>query len=199
MLLDLILCLAQRVDECCKDAGGGPDAGAVDRFPPSTARRRDAVASVTLRSLDTRSGIDGRTNAIRIRFSKPFAQDAHAPTTAGARRCGLPAAQRARLPEQLLQGIRYVPGALAIESPDTLRFDLLTGSPYSRGPQRGWQKGRYRLLVCGTQDAPSGRPALTDLSGVALDGEPVRPRTARSREDGRYRCRDDISILPYVY
>ena len=116
--------------------------------------------------------------------SRNPAQDAHAPTTPGPDDANFQRHNVLVLPEEPLQGIRYAPGALAIEAPDTLRFDLLTGSPYSRGPQRGWQKGRYRLLVCGTQDAPSGRPALTDLSGVALDGEPRAPANGAISGDG---------------
>ena len=185
VLLDLILCLAQRVDECCKDAGAAPlmQVAAVD-FVHRGPDGETVVTSVASPLTPIELPINGNTNAIRVRFTKPFAQDAHAPTTPGSDDANFQRHNVLVLPEEPLQGIRYVPGALAIEAPDTLRFDLLTGSPYSRGPQRGWQKGRYRLLVCGTQDAPSGRPALTDLSGVALDGEPRAPANGAISGDG---------------
>ena len=87
-------------------------------------------------------------------------------------------------PEQALQGMPYVPGTLALEAPDTLRFDLSPDSPYSRGQDLGWQKGRYRIRLCGTDDAASGRRALADVSGVPLDGEPSAPANGGISGDG---------------
>jgi hypothetical protein len=176
VLLDLILCLAQRVDECCKDTEAAEllRVAAVD-FVHRGADGETRVVNVASPLTPTEVPINGNTNAIRVRFTQPFAQDAHAPTTAGTDEQNFQRHNVLVVPEEPLQDLRYVPGKITIEAPDTLRFDLLPGSPYSRGPLRGWQKGRYRLLICGTEDAASGRRALTDVPGVALDGEPSAP------------------------
>ena len=79
-----------------RDAGG-PDAGGSDRFPesrrPGGRSRRGRVAS-PLRTPACRS--TARTNAIRIRFSKPFAQGPQRADDGRCRRGRLRAAQRAR-------------------------------------------------------------------------------------------------------
>ena len=65
-----------------------------------------------------------------------------------------------------------------------LRFDLSIDSPYPRGVELGWQKGRYRILLSGTEDMASGRRALTDLDGLPLDGEPISPANGVMSGDG---------------
>ncbi len=81
VLLDLILCLAQRVDECCKDAGRHPDAGRGDRFPESrqpgwrSRRGRSRVAALArsaCRSTDapTRSASGSANPSPRTRSAR---------------------------------------------------------------------------------------------------------------------------------
>ena len=186
VLLDLILCLAQRIDECCKDTE--PQAllriASIDFLRRDGPNRETRVAAVGSPLTATQVPIKGNTNAIRIRFTKPFAQDAHAPTTADLGEQNFERHNVLVLPERPLQQMRHVPGTLAIEAPDTLRFNLFPDSPYAQGPRLGWQKGRYRLRICGTDDVASGRRALTDLAGVALDGEPASAADGALSGDG---------------
>jgi hypothetical protein len=185
-LLDLILCLAERIDQCCKDT----QPPALLRIASIDFLRRDGpdgetlIARIDSPLATTELPIKANTNAIRIRFTKPFAQDAHKPTTAELGEKNFERHNVLVLPDRPLQGMPYVPGTLMIETPDTVRFDLFPDSPYSRGPKLGWQKGRYRLRICGTDDVASGRRALTDLAGLALDGEPTSPATGALSGDG---------------
>jgi hypothetical protein len=185
-LLDLILCLAAKVDECCND------------HPPATPLqvrsvdfiRRDpaggaeaAVAAVQDPKQDTAVNINGRTNAIRIRFNRAFATDQHAPTTHPLNDPNFSVHNVQVLPDKPLNSLPYVPGSLVVEAPDTVRFDLFNDSPYSRGID-GWQKGRYRIALRGTEDLAQSRQALADTSGQALDGEPIVPAGGVMSGDG---------------
>jgi len=186
VLLDLILCLAERIDACCKQTPAADllRVSAIDFVHRGGPAGESAVASVDSPLAATQVRIGGRTNAIRIRFSKPFAQDAHRPTTAVLGDNNFKRHNVLVVPEQELQGMPFVPGTLTVEGPQVVRFDLHVDSPYSRGPELGWQKGRYRILLCGTEDAASGRRALTDLAGVPLDGEPSAPANSAISGDG---------------
>jgi hypothetical protein len=185
-LLDLILCLAAKVDECCndhppatplhvrsidfirRDPAGGPDA---------------AVAAVQDPKQDTAVDINGRTNAIRIRFNRALATDQHAPTTHPLNDSDFSVHNVQVLPEKPQNALPFVPGSLVVEAPDTVRFDLFNDSPYSRGID-GWQKGRYRIALRGTEDLPQNRQALADTAGKALDGEPIVPAGGVMSGDG---------------
>jgi len=187
VLLDLILCLAQRIDACCEQdtapeellrvaaigfiRRGGPDGEA-------------PVASVASPLSPTQVAIDGNANAVRIRFTKPFAQDERRPSTPGPGDTDFARHNIVITPERVLQGTPYVPGTLTLEAPDIVRFDLFPDSPYSRGRELGWQKGRYRIRLSGTDDAASGRRALADAGGTLLDGEPSEPSNGGISGDG---------------
>jgi hypothetical protein len=145
--------------------------------------REKVVARVASPLTVTEVPIAGNTNAIRIRFTKPYARNDHAPTTPTLGDQQFERHNVLLTPEEPLERLRYVPGTLAFEAPGVVRFDLSPESPYSRGAS-GWQKGRYRLRVCGTDDAPSKRLALTDLGGVPLDGEPAAPAAGAISGDG---------------
>jgi hypothetical protein len=123
---------------------------------------------------DTKVDIDGKTNAIRIRFTRALAGGQHKPTTHAPGDADFTLHNVQVLPESPLGGLPCVPGTLALEHPDTIRFDLSDESPYSRGAD-GWQKGRYRIVLRGDEDLAQHRPALADLDGKPLDGEPVAP------------------------
>ena len=185
MLLDLILCLAERIDECCKDL---PPAEllrvkSIDFLQRTTDTGETLVASVKSPLVATALKLGGKTNAIRLRFNKPFAQNANKPSTPAMNDPDFERHNVLVLPGKVINKIEFVPGTVAIEAPDTLRFDLFIDSPYSRGPL-GWQKGRFRLFVRGTEDVARGRRALTDLAGVPLDGEPSAPANGLISGDG---------------
>jgi hypothetical protein len=175
-LLDLILCLADRLDACCD--GKHPEPVEMLRVRSVEFIARDGggetpVAAVNTPLQDTLVPIGGKTNAIRIRFSGPLAQGQHAPTTHGLNDADFARHNVQILPDDPLDGIPFVPGTLTVEAPDTLRFDL-ERSPYVRNTG-GWQKGRYQIVLCGTADASAGRQALADAAGTALDGEAIAP------------------------
>lgn len=185
-LLDLILCLAAKVDECCNDHPPATplQVRSVDFIRRDPASGADAaVAAVQDPKQDTAVDIDGRTNAIRIRFTRPLATDQHVPTTHPLNDPDFSAHNVQVLPDQPLNALPYVPGSLVIEAPDTVRFDLFVDSPYSRGID-GWQKGRYRIALRGTEDLAQSRQALADTSGQALDGEPIVPAGGVMSGDG---------------
>ncbi|WP_341890350.1 hypothetical protein [Variovorax sp. YR752] len=185
VLLDLILCLAQRIDDCCNETPQSlMRVTAVEFLHRGAAAGEAAVGHVQSALEVTHLPIGARTNAIRITFSRPFDQAQHRPTTAGTGDANFERHNVLVVPVQPLQNQPYVAGTLALESPQVVRFDLADHTVYSRGPQLGWQKGRYRILLAGSDAAASGRRALTDLAGVALDGEPANPMNGSISGDG---------------
>lgn len=184
VLLDLILCLAQRIDACC---GEQPKPSllrvAAIEFLRHEAAGDKSVASVSDPRESTAVPIDGNTNAVRIRFTAAFAQNARTPTTAGANDNDFTRHNVLITPERPLQRVPYVPGSLVIEAADTIRFDLSPESPYSRGTS-GWQKGAYRVRLCGVDDAAAKRLAIVDASGRALDGDPAAASNGAISGDG---------------
>lgn len=186
VMVDMLLCLAQRIDECCSPT-------TVDLMQVASVdflRRggpvdiETVVASVKSPLKATQVAIDGATNTIRVKFSRPFDQGPRQPSTAGIHDTSFERHNVLVLPERPLQGERYVPGSLVIESAQVLRFDLANETVYSRGPGLGWQKGRYRILLAGVDDPTTGRRALADAAGPALDGEPAAPANGVISGDG---------------
>lgn len=181
-LLDLILCLADKIDACCNDHPPPPppppaepmQVRSIDFIRRSAANAETPVASVQSPLQDTAVDINGKTNAIRIRFSKPLATDHRKPTTHGVNDPDFQLHNLQVLAQGPLDQLPYVPGALVVEAPDTVRFDLFRESPYARGAD-GWQKGRYKIFLRGNEDLAHARQALADAAGNALDGEPVAP------------------------
>jgi hypothetical protein len=176
-LLDLILCLAEKIDDCCNKHETPTETmrvRSVDFVSRSGGAPEQPVASMLSPLQDTAVNIDDNPNAIRIRFSKPFAQDQHKPTTHGLNDPDFTRHNVQVVPETPLNNLAYVPGTLTIEGPDTMRFDLLPESPYRR-QEGGWQKGRYFILLRGTENLPANQQALADLNSAALDGEAIAP------------------------
>lgn len=175
-LLDLILCLAEKIEDCCgkKPAKTLLQVRSVDFLNRTPGAAEVLVGSMASPLEITEVDINGQPNAIRIRFSKPLATDQHAPTTHAN---GDPDYQLHNvqiLAADQLDGLPFVPGQLTLEAPDTIRFDLDPESPYRRSGG-GWQKGRYRLFLRGDESLPNQRQALADTDGVALDGEAKAP------------------------
>jgi hypothetical protein len=180
-LLDLILCLADKIDECCGDHTPPPPVPVtpmrlqrVDFLSRVVGGPEALVTSMGNPLVDTMINIGRNMNAIRMSFDQAFAQDQHVPTTHGVNDPDFKRHNIQIVPDDILNGVPFVPGTLTIESASAVRFDLHRESPYFR-PQGGWQKGRYRILLRGTEDLPNGRQALANTSGVAFDGEPIAP------------------------
>lgn len=189
-LLDLILCLAAKIDECC---GGHPpppppppaplQVRSIDFIRRVVGAPETGVAGMQTPLQDTVVAIDGKTNAIRIRFTRALAAGGHAPTTHPLGDPDFTLHNVQVLPGTPLEELPYVPGAVVLEQPDTIRFDLFERSPYSRGAD-GWQKGRYRIFLRGDEDLAQQRPSLAGPEGKPLDGEPVAPTGGVISGDG---------------
>ncbi|MES2938099.1 MAG: hypothetical protein V4864_10475 [Pseudomonadota bacterium] len=194
VLLDLILCLAERVDACCNHAPPPPPV-------PQTLLR---VAGVTFLSR-TRDGaetevaevqspldpvklkIKQHVTAIRVRFTEDFLQIApNLPTT---HTFGDTDADRHNVqvrPSDILGGLDYVPGTLTMEDMRTMRFDLFPDSPYVRTDATGfgWQKGEYTLLLFGDDNALVDLHAIVSTAHIGLDGEAAAPAGGAISGDG---------------
>ncbi len=191
VLLDLILCLAVKIDECCNgheppDPAPAPQPmrlRSVDFLRRNADGAEVVVASMATPLVDTPVPIARNANAIRLRFDHAFAQDQHVPTTHALGDANFERHNVQVLPQEALGDLAYVPGTLAIEAPDTIRFDLFPDSPYARG-SRGWQKGRYRIALRGNENLPAQQQAVADLSGAAFDGEAIAPAGGLISGDG---------------
>lgn len=196
MLLDLILCLAERVEHCCNDKEPPP--------PPPPKDEPMRVASISFLSMGREGDekevakvespldkltvkITQRPNAIRVRFTKDFDGGAGRPTTHGFNDPDFKRHNAMVLPVRALDNLDYVPGDLTFEDARTLRFDLFQDSPYvihDAQDRHGWQKGRYTLRLFGDNDASAGRRAIADTAGLALDGEPQAPNNGAISGNG---------------
>jgi hypothetical protein len=204
-LLDLILCLADKIDDCCGQKhppAPNPAPPAPEPAPPAPEpeplmrvagidflRREDTgaellIASVSDPTSQTPVSIGRNVNAIRIKFTAPFAQDAHIPSTHVHADPDYKRHNVQVLPQSVLDNLEYVPGTLDIEGADSVRFDLFPDSPYVRGNKRGWQKGGYVIYLRGNDATASGQPALVDMAGKALDGEAIAPNPPALSGDG---------------
>ncbi len=178
VLLDLILCLADKIDECCNHKPPVAELMRVKSVEFLGGPNDDQViATVQSPLAETVVPIRKQGKSIRVKFTQPFDQGANKPTTPGLNDANWKRRNFLVLPEggAPAPGFAYVPGSLTIEAPDTLRWDLNPETPfYDRGYQ-GWQKGRLRLSIYGDPDAATGRLPMNNTSGVALDGEPIAP------------------------
>jgi len=179
VLLDLILCLADKIEECCGHGDTPPQPATLMRVRSveflGGANNQDVIAAVeSTETLQVPIGRQG--NAIRIRFTQPFDQAANAPSTPGLNDPDWKRHNVVVLPDGGPRfGLDYAPGSLTVEAPDTLVWQLNKESPFWARQHQGWQKGQLRLVVHGDSDAAAGRHAMTDTAGKALDGEPIMP------------------------
>jgi hypothetical protein len=179
VLLDLILCLADKIEECCDHEGTAPqtlDLLRVKSVEFLGGPRRSVIATVQSPLAQTQVPVDKQGDAIRVRFTKPIDTGAKAPTTPGLNDPNWRRHNVLVLPEPNPRfGLEYVPGKLTIEAPDTLLWELNRESRFWATQLKGWQKGRLRLAIFGDGDAGVARAALADTAGGALDGEPIAP------------------------
>ncbi len=191
VLLDLILCLAAKIDDCC---GGTVTQPPPPPPPPPTPMRVKSVVFLRrgdgeqvvqtvdspLNKVTIKAG--SFVNSIRVAFTAAFEQAAHVPTTAGAQEADYQSHNVLVLLLKPKQGQQaWLPGTLTIEAPDTVRFDLLDLSTPSGAPP--WPAGPYQLYLRGS-DSAANRLGLADTSGQALDGEPTAPAGGAISGDG---------------
>jgi len=202
MLLDMILCLADKIDACCDGHPPAPQPPAPQPPAPEPPApqpptpvgllrvlgiefirrnpnaQEELIATVTSPQDRTDVKINGRTNAIRIRFNRPVEQRAthlHRATTPALGDNNFRRHNVLVLPERPGGALPFVPGTLFWENTQTLRFDLALESLYSRGAD-GWQKGNYVIDLCGTDSTAETRFALLDANTAsALDGDAITP------------------------
>ena len=189
VLFDLILCLMERIDECCNNGHEPPPPPPADLLRVASVDFLDAqhnvIASVANPNAVTSLPINKRGMAIRVRFTVPFDQVAHKPTTPNL---GDPNFKRhnvlivAEKPPNF--GLDFVPGTLVIEDPNTIRWELSRESPYFQPQIGGWQKGVRRMRIFGDDDPAITRLGITDASMVPLDGEPIVPAGGVMSGDG---------------
>jgi hypothetical protein len=184
-LLDLILCLAEKIDACCGQHTPVDlmRVAAVEFLNINSDGVQTSVTTMQTPLQDTTVDITRNPNAIRIRFTKPFAQDQRVPTTHGSNDADFKIHNVQIIPDTPLNGLAYVPGKLTFESADTLRFDLEPQTPYVRSG-RGWQKGRYKIYLRGTEQTANHYQALGDLDHHELDGEASAPANGALSGDG---------------
>ncbi|MBA2674504.1 hypothetical protein [Ramlibacter sp.] len=191
VLLDLILCLAERVDACCNGHTPAPPAPVPPPVPQTLLRvagvtflsrtragAETVVAEVASPLDDTKLKIKQQVNAIRVRFTEDFSQTAPNLPTTHTFGDGDPDRHNVQvLPRDVINNLPYVPGTLTVEDKRTVRFDLFTDSPYARTDAvgTGWQKGAYTLLLFGDDAAAAKRHAITDTGRTRLDGEAIAP------------------------
>jgi hypothetical protein len=190
-LLDMILCLAEKIDECC-----GHDKPKEPQPEPTPLLRvasvdflggpnLDVIASVQSPATITKVPINKQGSAIRVKFTAPFAQDAHKPATPGMNAANWKKFNVLVVPEPASpNGPFFVPGKIVVEGPDTIRFDVVRENPFFDSGYKGWQKGQLRMRIFGDDDTTAGRLAVTDTGGVELDGEPIAPAAGAMSGDG---------------
>jgi hypothetical protein len=187
VLLELILCLAGKIDECCNH-----------KEPPVAELMRvksveflggpnddQVIAAVQSPLGETTVPIRQQGRSIRVKFTQAFDQGANKPETPGLNDANWKRYNFLVTPEGgPAFGLDYVPGSLAIEAPDTLRWDLNPETPFYGRAYKGWQKGRLRLTIYGDPDAAAGRLPMTNTANAALDGEPIAPAGGVMSGDG---------------
>jgi hypothetical protein len=192
VLLDLILCLADKIDECCD---GKPEHPEPEPEPAEPMRVKSVeflggpnheVIAAVQSPLDVVSvPIRKQANSIRVKFTQAFDQGAKAPTTPGPGDSSWKRHNVLVTPESDRQpGHDYVPGSIAFEAPDTLRWDLYPEPPFYSPRYKGWQKGTRRLTIFGDPDPGAHREPVSNTSGIALDGEPIAPGAGVVSGDG---------------
>lgn len=176
-LLELILCLAERVDECCAPPPAQPVQVAGVAF-------LGANNQVLRRLTNPSEAIQLRANwglaAIRVEFTR--AVD-HRSLVAGEPN------QNPGTFSFLVQGSgsdlprNYLPGILTPEDDMATRFSL--------GPGMSFQPGEYRLTLFG--DPSDQRPAVKGMDGLHLDGEPTGFPSGDGSEGGTFAIRFNIT------
>jgi len=173
-LLELILCLADRIEECCRGDGEDPEEpeDPVDPDDPEepevapfhvTAVRWIATGTnQTATELEPRLPlmaevpVTGEVGEIDIEFSRDVDDSTVTPVD-----LDMPRASHSILVLNE-DGNEVVPGTAELIASNIVRFSA----------ERVFLVGRYRLIVAGDPQPDGPRPHLRDVDGNGLDGEP---------------------------
>jgi hypothetical protein len=184
-LLDMIICLALRVEECCSPKptptptptpAPTPEPTPTPTPPPPATFRVKAVEvldekGTVLESLSApAAGLSIVSSALACALRVTFSDNVDIKTvTAGDTR--VPGVSPAAF-SFLVKGGDYAqgvpPGSIALTSSNAVTFTLL------QEPQRGFFPGRYEVTLFGEADVATKRPAIASLKLSALDGEPTQ-------------------------
>jgi hypothetical protein len=202
LLLQLILCLAERVEQCCGPLptptplpmalpmSGGmaplapPGPGPAPTPAPATATFRVTAVEFlsqagrvvkTLESPGVPTGITSRTKvrSIRVTFNQPVDV-----ATATAEQAGGDPALASFLVQREAP-LAMIPGAIQAAGADAIEFIL--ASELGTFP-----KGEYRVTLFGDGDPKKLRPAIGSSAGARLDGEPLAVPSGNGVEGGNF-------------
>jgi DNA-binding beta-propeller fold protein YncE len=175
MLLDFILCLADRVEECC----GGEMAPAPPSQPPepeTTLRIQEITflsgANQVAGSLDSpaepkKFRRDARISAIRVVFNKAIdLASVTVATSAATMDKASFLVQRGPSFRDDFGRSSFVVGKIVADGARAVRF-VVKQSPF--------KPGAYGVVLFGDADPSLGRPAIADPTGARLDGKPSLP------------------------
>jgi hypothetical protein len=174
VLLDLILCLAGKIDECCK----GKQTTDLMQVKSVEFLGADSKPITSVKSPLADTPVPTQTTSIRVTFTQPFDQGANRPTTPGRNDSAWDSYNFQVTPTfDAPSGNKYVPGSLVFKQPDVLIWNIDQKSAFFKG---GWiqirgKSNQYKLSIYGNSDTAAKLVAITDTSGVALDGEPIAP------------------------
>jgi hypothetical protein len=80
----------------------------------------------------------------------------------------------------------FVPGTITPESSAVMRFEI--------AKERGkFGQGDYWVVLFGDEDPANKRPAITDLEGRRLDGEPIGLPSGDGTEGGNFKFKFAIT------
>ena len=170
MLLEFILCLAARLDECC--GGGAPGPAPKPPEPPLPAEepfRIEKIEFLAQNNLVAPLGdlaaphefpADMRISAIRVVFNRPFDPETVTVATSPAD------AKTASFLVRRSEANSIVRGSIVSDGPLAVRF--VTEEPNQ------FRVGEHSVTLFGDPDPAAGRPAIAEKAAgqARLDGEP---------------------------
>jgi DNA-binding beta-propeller fold protein YncE len=178
MLLEMILCLADRIEECC-DVGAPPVSSACvceDPLKITEVDFLDECNKVVGKLSDPKTSptfsVHDAIATIRVTFNKDVD-----PNTVTAGDTGSNPATFSFLVEDTKA---FVPGAIVAERPAVTRFEIAKALGK-------FGEGDYCVTLFGDGDSKYQRPAITDIDGIRLDGEPIALPSGDDTEGGDFK------------
>jgi hypothetical protein len=176
VLLELILCLATRLEACCK----GQDQA---ETPPKVATvqvlgiQGQVLAEPSDPSAVLTFGYGQLVRSLRVAFTQPILASSVVAGGAGQD----PDRQSFQVMEA---SAGLVPGRLTFEDPQRVRWDTESDAA---------AVGQYRLRLFGDADPGLGRPAIASAAGVPLDAEPLGLPSGDDAPGGVFELRFDVT------
>ena len=176
MLLEMIMCLAKRLDECCNEDNQATEA------PPKVASvtvldsNGDVIRAMTDPAKPLAFKDAQNVKSLRIVFTRPMDETS---IVAG----GVDADPRIQSFLVTRDPANLLPGRLTFEDEVTIRWDCLDGNV---------PLGQYTVRLFGDSDPSLGRPAITDREGLRLDGETGLP-SGDNIEGGNFEFRFGVA------